>query len=107
MSALWKDSNYWLSEKHMNGRFWFNSWADFLNQSPFESKIWHQRGIRLLSWANSTSQDIQTIQIVFIVNEPSLDMMYFEIAVKNSDEEAVRSWLANRIPPFWKNLESS
>jgi hypothetical protein len=30
--------------------------------------------------------------------------MYFEIPVKDSDEEEVRRWLVERMPTFWKNL---
>lgn len=103
MTNTWKDANYMIPESHMSGRFWFNSWTDFLNQSPYESKIWHARGIRLLSWSIS-QKDIQTIQIVFLINEPSFEMMYFEVIVKDSDEENVRAWLAERIPSFWKNI---
>lgn len=107
MNDTWKDANYWIPEEYLKERFWFHSWKDFVNQSPFESFIWKSRGLRLLSWSRSTHHDLQTLQIVFLVNSPSIEMMYFEIAVKDSDEEEIRAWLFERIPPFWKNLAPS
>ncbi len=107
MTESWKDRNYLIPESYLKERFWFHNWTDFLNQSPYESEVWKYRGLHLLSWSISKRQDIQTIQIVFVVNKPMFEMMYFEIPVKDSDESAVRAWLAERIPPFWKNLSSS
>ena len=62
------------------------------------------RGICLLTWSVHKEHDNQTLRIVFMVKEPMVELMYFEIPVKNSEEELVCGWLAERIPPFWKNL---
>ncbi len=65
------------------------------------------RGISLLSWSVAVHHELQTLQIVFLVKEPKVELMYFEFPVKNSDEEGVRQWLSERIPPFWKYLPSA
>jgi hypothetical protein len=107
MTEPWKDRNYWIPESYLKERFWFQSWTDFLNQSPSESEVWKSRGFCLLSWSILKRYDIQTLQIVFLVNRPLFEFMYFEIPVKDSEEPAVVEWLRERIPPFWKNLSPS
>ncbi len=62
------------------------------------------RGICLLSWSIHKEHDIQTLRIVFMIKDPKVELMYFEIPVKNSEEDSVSRWLAERVPPFWKNL---
>lgn len=102
MTQPWKDANISFPQSILSDRFWFTSWADFLNQSPYESAIWQMRGISLLSWSVAVHHELQTLQIVFLVKEPKVELMYFEFPVKNSDEEVVRQWLSERIPHFWK-----
>lgn len=50
----------------------------------------------------SIEKDVEMLQIVFISPDRFSGLHRVEVCVKPEDEDAIRDWLKNHMPTFWK-----
>jgi hypothetical protein len=94
---LWEMDTAWFkpqANEYMNQTFYYKSWKEFVECKPY--RIWKPYVLSSWCWKE------HMLQLVFISPERFIGMNRAEIQVKEEDELAVREWIKNHMPNFWK-----
>jgi hypothetical protein len=83
--------------------FAYKSWSQFQKEAPFLSGPWKMRNLQISTW-NVTNDTIPKLQIVFLVDKPTIEYYIWEMPIQACEFSEVRTWLRNYIPVMWKNL---